>query len=112
MSKTAPPAPPDSPVLAEKLMDAQTQVLGSLLLDQSLVGPVLSQVSDQDFTDAKLRAIYQRPCDGHPDVDVHQGPHLLPGCCWRRCAAKGWTELPAGHPGRVGSHKFLLGRDP
>lgn len=59
MSKTAPPTPPASPVLAEKLMDAQTQVLGSLLLDQSLVGPVLSQVSDQDFTDAKLRAIYQ-----------------------------------------------------
>lgn len=59
MSKTVPPAPPASPVLAEKLMDAQTQVLGSLLLDQSLVGPVLSQVSDQDFTDAKLRAIYQ-----------------------------------------------------
>lgn len=58
------------------------------------------------------RAGHQRPCDGNPDVDIYQGPHLLPGCCWRRGAAKEWTELPAGHPGRVGSHKSLLGRDP
>ena len=45
--------------LGVRTMDAEIAVLGSLILDPSLVGPVLAEVEDEDFTDSRTRLIFQ-----------------------------------------------------
>lgn len=51
--------PQAGPILSQSLMDAQVGVLGSMLIDESCVGLVLSQVSERDFVSAQYRMIFQ-----------------------------------------------------
>ena len=51
--------PQADPILSQSLMDAQVGVLGSMLIDESCVGLVLSQVSERDFVSAQYRMIFQ-----------------------------------------------------
>ena len=46
-------------LLNDNLLNAQAAVIGSMLVDQSTVGDVLSRVSDQDFTNTRYRLIFQ-----------------------------------------------------
>lgn len=51
--------PQAGPILSQSLMDAQVGVLGSMLIDESCVGLVLSQISERDFVSAQYRMIFQ-----------------------------------------------------
>ena len=51
--------PQADPILSQSLMDAQVGVLGSMLIDESCVGLVLSQISERDFVSAQYRMIFQ-----------------------------------------------------
>lgn len=46
-------------LLTNDLLNAQVGVLGSMLIDDATVGDILQRVSDQDFTDARNRLIFQ-----------------------------------------------------
>lgn len=46
-------------LLAEQLLDAETGVLGSMLLDEAAVGPMLLAVEEEDFHTPERRAIFQ-----------------------------------------------------
>lgn len=46
-------------LLTQDMMNAQVGVLGSMLIDESCVGTVLSRVSAKDFHEAQYRAIFQ-----------------------------------------------------
>lgn len=48
-----------SNLLAEQLLDAETGVLGSMLLDSAAVGPMLLTVEEGDFHTPERRAIFQ-----------------------------------------------------
>ena len=50
--------PQADPILSQSLMDAQVGVLGSMLIDESCVGLVLSQISERDFVSAQYRMIF------------------------------------------------------
>lgn len=45
--------------LSQDLLNAQVGVLGSILIDEDCVGPVLAKVSDRDFVTAQYRSIFQ-----------------------------------------------------
>lgn len=45
--------------LVHRIMDAEQAVLGSMLIDSSLVGPVIAEVDDSDFTFSVYRTIFQ-----------------------------------------------------
>lgn len=48
-----------SPILSQRLLDAQAGVLGSMLIDPDTVPAVLSQVRAEDFVNKDYRLIYQ-----------------------------------------------------
>lgn len=48
-----------SPLLSQRLMDAQVGVLGSMLIDPDTVPSVLSRVRDEDFVSQDYRLIFQ-----------------------------------------------------
>lgn len=45
--------------LTPRIMAAEQAVLGSMLIDESLVGPVIAEVDDSDFTFSIYRTIFQ-----------------------------------------------------
>lgn len=45
--------------LTPRILDAEQAVLGSMLLEESLVGPVIAEVDDSDFTFSVYRMIFQ-----------------------------------------------------
>lgn len=45
--------------LGLNVLDAEIAVLGSLILEPKLVGPVIAEVYDDDFTDTRTRLIFQ-----------------------------------------------------
>ena len=53
------PVSEQSPILSQRLLDAQSGVLGSMLLDPDTVPRVLSRVRDQDFVSLPARQIFQ-----------------------------------------------------
>lgn len=53
------PVSEQSPILSQRLLDAQSGVLGSMLLDPDTVPRVLSRVRDQDFVSGVSRQIFQ-----------------------------------------------------
>lgn len=46
-------------LLSEKLLDAETGVLGSMLIDEAAVGPMLLALADTDFQTPERRHIFQ-----------------------------------------------------
>lgn len=42
-----------------RTLDAEQAVLGSMLIEPTLVGPVIASVDDEDFTDIRCRLIFQ-----------------------------------------------------
>ena len=48
-----------NPVLSQRLLDAQTAVLGSMLIDSATVGPVMARTSARDFKAAQYRMVYE-----------------------------------------------------
>lgn len=49
----------ENPVLSQRLLDAQTAVLGSMLIDANTVGPVMARTSAKDFKTAQYRMVYE-----------------------------------------------------
>ena len=45
--------------LTPRILDAEQAVLGSMLIEESLVGPVIAEVEDSDFTFSLYRTIFQ-----------------------------------------------------
>jgi len=48
-----------SPAVTELALDAEREVLGAMLLDPDVVGPLLQRLTPQDFLEGKYRAIFQ-----------------------------------------------------
>ncbi len=48
-----------SVLVNELALEAQANVLGSMLIDQNVVGPMLHQLTPEDFTDGRYRKIFQ-----------------------------------------------------